>query len=57
MHFERVRINELLADSVTRRRLMINVIMATQAREGIDTTYEQASAAYDKVRTERIRNE
>lgn len=43
----------LLADPVKRRELCIQVIMATQAREGIDTTYEQAAAAYDVVQKER----
>ncbi len=28
---------------------MIRVIVATQAREGITTTQEQAAAAYDKI--------
>ena len=52
MPFRRVIIKELLADSVVRRRLMINVIIATQAREGITTTWAQAAAAYDKVAEE-----
>lgn len=40
---------DLLADPVARRELMIRVIMSAQAREGIETTREQAEAAYDKV--------
>lgn len=38
-----------------RRRLMVGVIVATQAREGITTTQAQAEAAYDKVRREKSR--
>lgn len=35
------------------RRLMARVIIATQAREGIKTTMEQALRAYDRVQRER----
>ena len=45
----RVDIKAILRDPVQRRRLMIGCIIATQAREGIVTTPEQAAAAYDKV--------
>ena len=46
-------IKELLADPARRKALMVSTIIATQAREGIDTTVEQASAAYDAVQAER----
>jgi len=45
----RVNIKAILANPKLRRELMISTIIATQAREGIDTTYQQASDAYDKV--------
>ncbi len=44
---------DLLADPVKRKELMVRVIIATQAREGIETTREQAEAAYEKVRKEK----
>jgi len=48
----RINIRALLADPQLRRRLLVPVIRATQAREGITTTREQAEAAYDKVQEE-----
>ena len=48
----RINMADLLADPVARKELMIRVIIATQAREGIETTREQAEAAYEKVRRE-----
>ncbi len=44
---KRVDIKAILADPILRRMLMVRVIMATQAREGIETTAENA---YDNVR-------
>jgi hypothetical protein len=35
-----------------RRDLFARVIVATQAREGIDTTLDEARAAYDKIQEE-----
>lgn len=46
----RVDIKAILQDSRLRRELMVKTIIATQAREGITTSREQAEAAYDKVR-------
>lgn len=47
---QRTRIlQQILADPAKKRRLMIACIVATQAREGIETTEEQAAQAYDKV--------
>ena len=49
----RINMKELLADPDKRKELMISVIIATQAREGITTTREQAEAAYEKVQGEK----
>lgn len=49
----RINLRALLADPDKRRRLFVRCIVATQAREGIFTTVEQAGAAYDAVRNER----
>ena len=46
----RVPIQEIMKDPEKRREMMIRTIIATQAREGIHTTYEQAAAAYDKLK-------
>jgi hypothetical protein len=48
----RADLRAILADPVKRRDLFVEVIVATQAREGIETTEEQARAAYDKVQQE-----
>ena len=53
MKNKRVNIKAILADPVQRRELMIRGIIATQAREGIVTTREQAEAAYDKIQAEK----
>lgn len=50
----RFNIREILANPTQCRELMIRCIIAIQAREGIDTTPEQAAAAYDKVQSEKI---
>jgi len=49
----RVDIKAILADPYLRRELFVTTIIATQAREGIITTREQAEAAYDKVQSEK----
>ena len=49
----RLNVRAILADPAQRRRLIVSVIVATQAREGIGTTPEQAGAAYDRVLAER----
>ena len=51
----RIDIRAILADPMQRRELLVAVIIATQAREGIVTTREQAEAAYDEVRKEKTR--
>ena len=48
----RVDIKAVLADPGLRREMMIPAIQAIQAREGIDTTREQAEQAYDRVQQE-----
>lgn len=50
---KRFNIKKLLANPAHRRELMIRSIIATQARENITTTREQAEAAYDKVQNEK----
>jgi hypothetical protein len=46
MGSKRVNVKAILADADLRRKLMVSTIQATQAREGIDTTPEQADRAY-----------
>ena len=43
----------ILRDPILRRKLMVSTIVATQAREGITTTVEQAERAYDKVQADK----
>lgn len=50
---KRVNIKAILRDPTQCRELMITTIIATQAREGITTTREQAEAAYDNVQLEK----
>lgn len=49
----RLDLRALLADPAKRRALMVRVIVAAQAREGILTTTAQAERAYDRVQVER----
>ncbi len=49
----RVDIKKILADPILRRKIMVATIIATQAREGIETTEKQAGQAYDKIINER----
>jgi DNA-binding MarR family transcriptional regulator len=42
----RVNLKEILGDRDLRRELMVPTIQALQAREGIDTSREQAERAY-----------
>ena len=50
---KRVNVRAILADPQLRRELVVGVIVATQAREGITTTKVQAEHAYDRVRKEK----
>lgn len=45
----RINIQRILSDRIQCRRLFSNVIIATQERENITTTKEQAEKAYDTV--------
>lgn len=45
----RLDLKKILADSDLRRKLMVSTIQATQAREGIVTSVEQADRAYTVV--------
>lgn len=54
MKGKRIDIRKILADSHLRRELMIPTIQAIQAREGVDTTREQAEWAYDAVQAEKM---
>ena len=49
---KRVDIRAILSNPTMRRDLMVSVIIATQAREGITTTKKQALQAYYKVQRE-----
>lgn len=49
----RIDVKAILANPTLRRQMMVSTIIATQAREGIETTVEQAERAYDAVRAER----
>ena len=46
MASKRLNVKAILADADLRRKLMVSTIQATQAREGIDTSPEQADRAY-----------
>ena len=46
MASKRLNVKAILADADLRRKLMVSTIQATQAREGIDTSREQADRAY-----------
>ncbi len=48
-----VDLKAILSDIKLRKELMVPTIQAVQAREGIDTTTEQAERTYDKVQEER----
>ncbi len=50
---KRVDIRAILADEHLRRELVVTTIIATQLREGVVTTREQAERAYDRVRAEK----
>jgi hypothetical protein len=50
---DKQRLIRILTDPVLRKELFVGCIIATQAREGIVTTREQAEAAYDKIQKEK----
>jgi len=49
---KRYDIGAILNDPLLRQDMMVKAIIAIQAREGIETTYEQALRAYLKVQRE-----
>lgn len=53
----RVNIEEILADPELRRELMIDTIIATQAREGITVTRERAAEVYDEYQEDKRKRE
>ena len=50
---KRIDIKNILKNKYLRRELMVGVIIATQAREEIITSREQAEKAYDVVLKEK----
>ena len=52
----RIDIKAILANPKLKRKLFVQVIITTQAREGITTSYVQACCAYDKVLLEKDKN-
>ena len=50
---QRINLRAILSDPAKRAALLINCIIATQAREGIVTTRAQATRAYYKVLQEK----
>jgi hypothetical protein len=53
---KRINIKNILNNPFQRKELFVNTIIATQAREGIITTVEQAEKAYDKIQQNLVRN-
>lgn len=49
----RIKAKEILQNPVTKKRIFIKTITATQAREGIETSFSQAEAAYNLVMQEK----
>ena len=54
---KRIDVKSILRDRVLRRRLMVPVIIALQAYEGVVTSRKQAEDAYDKIQREKKRTE
>jgi len=50
-----VVIRTILSNPVMRRDLLVQCIIALQAREGIETTREQAERAYDEVQRDDVK--
>lgn len=49
----RVNIRAILDDPTRRKEMCVRAILFMQAMEGIETTREQAEAAYDKIQKEK----
>jgi hypothetical protein len=52
MKLKRYNMKKILADPKLRRELIIQSTIATQAREGIIVTREEAESSYDEVMKE-----
>lgn len=50
---KRVDIQEILADPDLRKEMLVNALIATQAREGRDLTQEEAEDVYDRMQAEK----
>lgn len=50
---KRVNIQEILDDPELRKDMMINALIACQAREGRDLQYEEAEEVYEKIQEEK----
>lgn len=54
---KRYNMKKILADPKMRRELIIQGTIATQAREGIIVTREEAEASYDEVMKEKYEHQ
>jgi hypothetical protein len=54
---KRFDIKKILSDPMLRKEIITQTIIATQSREGVETTIEQAERAYFKVRKEVLKRE
>jgi FtsZ-interacting cell division protein ZipA len=52
---KRVDIKSILQDPAKRKQLFVDTLIAIQAREGIETSQEQAEQAYEKIQIEKSR--
>jgi hypothetical protein len=50
MRHRRVNLREILQDPEQRKELLVNAMIAIQAREGRETTRERAEEVYEKIR-------
>jgi hypothetical protein len=50
-----IMIKKIISDPALKRELIIRVIMAMQEHEGRDADKEKATAAYDKLDTQKIK--
>lgn len=57
MSKKRINIKEILADPELRKKMLVNALIATQAREGRDLTYEEAEDVYERIQAEKRKRE
>jgi predicted transposase YdaD len=50
MRHRRVNLREILQDPEQRKELLVNAMIAIQAREGREMTRERAEEVYEKIR-------